>query len=140
MSLEYLEDLETHLEMGRDLYACQGQGHNQWYLSSSISELRNKARRVTLNRRSPVGIYHLIDKDNALPGDSFLVVRKILQSNGRGGDPHLQWILVDTKDAAEMLRDVSYGPSPYFGATLVETCKPSTSEEGVKRDVVSGDV
>ncbi len=124
MSLEYLEELEQQVDAGNDIYVCPGQGPNQWHLSSSLKDLRVKAVRAANAKRYPVSIFRLINKMETLPKDSFLVVRKILPASARGGDPIMQWILVDTRDAAEMLRDVSFGPSPYFGAQLAEVHKP----------------
>ena len=128
MSLEYLEDLEQQVDAGQDVYVCPGQGSNQWHISSSLGDLRTKAMRAANTKRYPVSVYRLVNKMETLPNDSFLVVRKILPASGRSAEPIMQWILVDTRDAAEMLRDVSFGPSPYFGATVAEVHKPEGQE------------
>jgi hypothetical protein len=130
MSLEYLEELEHQVDSGRDVYVCPGQGPNQWHISSSLEELRLKAVRAANAKRYPVSVYRLVNKMETLPNDSFLVVRKIVPGSGRSAEPMMQWILVDTREAAEMLRDVSFGPSPYFGAAVAEVHKPDPLEKG----------
>lgn len=123
MSIDYLEDLENEVTNGRRKYACPGPNANEWYLSDAVDELRNKAQRTADSRRFQTHIYRLVNKMETVTGDCYLVVRKILEPSPRG-EPHFQWAVVDTREAAEMLRDVSQGPSPFFGAVIEETFSP----------------
>ena len=132
MSLDYLEDLEQALDSGHVYYACSGQGQNQWHVSSCIKDLRDKAQRAAKAKHYPVTIYRLVNRSEAFATDSYLIVRKISPTTSRTGEPLLQWALVDTKDAAEMLRDVSFGPSPYFGAVIEEIHAPDNVDEANK--------
>ena len=124
MSLDYLEDLVRYIHRGDIYFACQGQHSNQWHISLDLDEIKKRAQRTANTRKFEVNVYQMIDSGDVVTGDSYLVVRKILEPGPRG-EPHLQWALVDTKEAAEMLRDVSQGPSPYFGATVEDTFSPS---------------
>ena len=65
----------------------------------------------------------MTNKMDATEGDVFLYCKKILEPSP-SGEPHLQWGVVDTRDAAEMMRDVSQGPSPYFGLNVEESFQP----------------
>jgi hypothetical protein len=124
MTIDFLEDLETAVTNGRLRFACPGPNANEWYLSESLDDLKVKAQRTANARRLPTHIYRLINRMETVAGDSYLVVRKILEPGPRG-EPHFQWSVVDTREAAEMLRDVSQGPSPFFGAVIEATLKPS---------------
>ena len=123
MSIDYLEDLEKAVTNGRRKYACPGPNANEWYLSDEIEELRPKAQRTADARRFQTSVYRLVNKMETVTGDSYLVVRKILEAGPRG-EPHFQWSIVDTREAAEMMRDVSQGPPPFFGAVVEETFSP----------------
>ncbi|HMO17189.1 MAG TPA: hypothetical protein PKA63_03485 [Oligoflexia bacterium] len=123
MSIDYLEDLERIIDSGKDMYVCPGAQSADWELSNDLESLRKKAQRTANALKFQVHIYRVINKGDTLGEDSFLVVRKILDSTARG-EPRFQWAIVDTKEAAEMLRDVSQGPTPYFGATVEETFHP----------------
>jgi hypothetical protein len=124
MSIDWLEDLERAIEFGEEYYACPGMQGSEWYISKQAAELSKRAQRVADTKKFPVSVYRMVSRANTVSGDSFLVVRKILDPGPRG-EPNLQWALVDTREAAEMLRDVSQGPSPYFGASVEETVNPS---------------
>lgn len=123
MSLDWLEDLEQAVTNGREYYACPGSNANEWFTSESAEELRAKAQRSANSRKMQTAIYRLVNRMETMSGDSYLVVRKILEPGPRG-EPHFQWSIVDTREAAEMLRDVSHGPSPFFGAVVEETFQP----------------
>lgn len=123
MSLDYLEDLERSVDNGREIYVCPGVQSSEWSLSEDIEEIRAKAQRTANSRRFQVHIYRLINRMDTVSEDSYLVVRKILEPSPRG-EPRFQWAIVDTREAAEMLRDVSQGPTPYFGAAIAETQEP----------------
>lgn len=124
MSIDYLEDLERSIDFGRDIYACPGVNMNEWHIADTLEELQKKAQRSANSKKMPVSIYRLVNKMDTTTGDSYLVVRKILEPGPRG-EPHLSWSLVDTREAGDMMRDVSQGPTPYFGASEVEVFKPS---------------
>jgi hypothetical protein len=123
MSIDYLEDLEQIVDNGKEIFVSPGMQSSDWELSSDIDNLRKKAQRTANALKFQVNIYKLINKGDIVSDDCFIVVRKILDPSARG-EPRFQWGIVDTKEAAEMLRDVSQGPTPYFGATIYETFKP----------------
>ena len=123
MSLDYLEDLERSIDNGREFYVCAGVQSSEWTLSDSLESLRRTAQRTANSRRFPVHIFKLINRMDTVSDDSYLVVRRILEPSPRG-EPRFQWAIVDTREAAEMLRDVSQGPTPYFGAVVAETFAP----------------
>ena len=128
MSLDYLEDLLASIENGREYYACQGQNANQWHVATAISDLRPRAQRAATIKKYPVSIYRMSNGQTASNVDSFLVVKKII-STSTSSDPHLEWVLVDTRQAAETVRDIAFGPSPYFGLSLEEVIKPEKSTQ-----------
>lgn len=123
MSIDYLEDLDRAISVGKDLYACQGAQSSEWEISSDLEVLEKKAKRSANALKFDVHVYRLINKADVISGDCFLVVRKILEPGARG-EPRFQFAVVDTKEAAEMLRDVSQGPSPYYGASIEKTFRP----------------
>lgn len=125
MSIDYLEDLASKIDAGHVYFACQGGNSNEWYVMTSLEDLKAKAQRAANNLRFEVNIYRLVNKMETGSDDSYLVVRKILEPGPRG-EPHLNWIIVGTREAADMLRDVSEGPSPYFGAVVELTFKPNS--------------
>ena len=124
MSIDYLEDLEKSVNNGKDLYCCPGVQSSEWEISTDTELLSKKAQRTANASKFHCHLYRLINKDDALSDDSYLVVRKILDPSAKG-EPRFQWGIVDTKEAAEMMRDVSQGPSPYFGASIHQTFEPS---------------
>ncbi len=124
MSIDYIEEMADAIVRGDRKYACPGPRTGEWYLSTSIEDLRAKAKRTAGATRMPTGIYRLVDKLDTTSGDTYLVVKKFLEPGPRG-EPNIQWSQVDTREAADMLRDVSQGPSPYFGMVLEETVQPS---------------
>ncbi len=123
MSIDYLEDLERSIDNGKEIFVSPGIQSSDWELSVDIEPLRKKAQRTANATKFNVHIYRLINKSDIVSDDCFLVIRKILDPSPRG-EPRFQWGIVDTKEAAEMLRDVSQGPTPFFGATIHETYKP----------------
>lgn len=125
MSMDYLEDLESRIDSGEAFYACPGGTTNEWFISKDLQSLEQKAQRTANGQRFEAHVYRLTNCRDATAGDSFLAVRNILEPGARG-EAHLRWILVDTRDAAEMLRDVSQGPSPYFGAVIESTFRPQS--------------
>ncbi len=69
-----------------------------------------------------IAVYRLVTVPDAAGKGSYLIATKILEP-GMKGEPNIRFALVDTKEAATMLRDVSLGPSPFFGALLEESVK-----------------
>ena len=123
MSLEYLEELVEKIDNGREYFTCQGQNVHQWHIANSILELRPKAQRAANLKRYPVNIYRMANGMGNTNCDSFLIAKKIVPT-GADQQPHIEWAIVDTRQAAETVRDVTYGPSPFFGLVLEETIKP----------------
>lgn len=123
MSVDYLEDLENKIDRGMVLFACPTAVSGEWILGNNIEEIKPKAQRAANAKKHELNIYRLVNKSDAVTGDSFLVVRKFLEPQ-QNGTPKMQWALVDTREAGEMMRDVSQGPSPYFGAIIEETFTP----------------
>ena len=123
MSLEYLERLQEALDSGKEYFACQGQNANQWHIATKIEELRVRAQRAANAKRYPVTIYHMVNGETSSTSESFLVARKIMML-GSNAEPVIEWVQVDTKQAAESIRDISFGPSPFFGLSVEETMKP----------------
>jgi hypothetical protein len=128
MSMEYLVELEEDVDKGKMLYACAPHSGTEWHIASSIEEVRKKAQRTANARKMACPIFHIINKMETGEGDSFLVVKKVGEP-GPKGEPHVNWTLVDTREAAETLRDVSCGPTPYFGATIEETVDPTNIQK-----------
>jgi hypothetical protein len=124
MSIDYLEDLQRFIDNGQEIYVSPGVQSSEWEMSSDVDYLRKKAQRTANAMKFQVHLYKFIAKGDVTNDDCYLVVRKILDPSPRG-EPRFQWVIVDTKEAAEMLRDVSQGPTPYFGATIFETFNPS---------------
>lgn len=124
MSIDYLLDLERAIDGGREVYACPGVARNQWHIERNIESLKNFAKRAADNRKRGVNIIRLIPKDDAIAGDLFLVPTRIGDLGVRG-EAQIQWSTVETKEAAEMMRDVRFGPSPYFGMQNVTEVQPT---------------
>ena len=123
MSIDFLEDLERLVDNGREFFVCPGVQATEWSIDEQIEPLKKKAQRTANARRIQAHIYKLLNKMDTTSDDCYLVVRKILDPSPRG-EPRFQWAIVDTREAAEMMRDVSLGPTPYFGAMVVETYEP----------------
>jgi hypothetical protein len=123
MSIEFLEDLEQEIDRGRVHFICRGATISEWFISTKIEDLRERAQRTARTTKMPNHIFRIINRSDVTTGDSYLVVRKFLEPS-RSGEPRMQWALVDTREAAEVMRDVSQGPSPYFGAVTEETFNP----------------
>lgn len=124
MSIDFLNDLERALEHGREVFACPGNVRNAWRLGKSVDELRKDAQRAADLRKMEVQIVRLILKNEAATGDLFLVPTSIDEAGPRG-EPNIKWSTVDTKEAAEMMRDVRHGPCPFFAMQVEESVNPS---------------
>lgn len=120
MSIDWLYDLEREVDSGKDILACPAIQRNQWVIGKPIEELRKLAKRAADHKKMAVHIVQLISKQDAIAGDMFLVPTNIGEPGSRG-EPVIQWSTVETKDAAEMMRDVKHGPAPFFGMQVQET-------------------
>lgn len=123
MSIDWLNDLERAVDSGREVFACPGVSRNQWMVGKSVDELKKFAKRAADNRKMSVQIVRLINRQDAIAGDLYLVPTKI-DDPGPRGEPQVQWSTVETKEAAEMMRDVRQGPSPFFAMQNVTTVNP----------------
>lgn len=126
MSIDWLLDLERDIENGRDIFACPGPGRNQWVIGRSIDELRKVAKRTADTTKLPTSIVRVVHKNEAVSGDLFLVPTSIGEPGTRG-EPQIQWKTIETKEAAEMMRDVRKGPAPYFAMQVQETVEATAS-------------
>ncbi len=126
MSIDFLFELERTIESGREVFACPGLGRNQWIIGRSVEELRKMAKRSADSRKMQVSIVRLIAKNEAISGDLYLVPTQIGEPGSRG-EPQIQWSTVETKEAAELMKDVRKGPPPYFGMQIEETIEPHTT-------------
>ncbi|MCB0318735.1 MAG: hypothetical protein KDD56_08250 [Bdellovibrionales bacterium] len=124
MSIDWLYDLERDIDNGKDRYACVGLGRNQWVIKATMEDLEKMAVRVANQRKMGVNIVKLVNKDDALTGDMYLVPTTIGDPGARG-EPSIEWSTVETKEAADMMRDVRHGPSPYFGMQVEKSVNPS---------------
>lgn len=123
MSIDYLRDLERDLMYGKDIYATQGMGRNQWIISPNMSALKPVAERTAAHKKFPVDIVRLVPSTDAVAGESFLVPVKIGEQGARG-EAMIEWASVETREASELMRDLRYGQSPYFGMQVEETIVP----------------
>jgi hypothetical protein len=123
MSIDYLFEVERAVDAGKELFACAGAGRNQWVIAKTIDDLRKVAKRTADSQKMAIVIYRLISKSEAVAGDPFLVPVEIGDPGARG-EPQVKWKVVDTKDAAEMFKDVRKGPPPFFGMQSEETINP----------------
>ena len=123
MSIDWLFDFERSIDNGKEIYACAGVGRNEWIMGKPIEELRKVAKRAAEHKKLPINIVRVISKHDAIAGDLFLCPTSI-DNAGPRGEPNVKWSAVETKEAAEMMRDVKQGPSPFFGIQVVETVQP----------------
>ena len=123
MSIDWLLDLEREINFGKDFFACPGPGRNQWVVSRSMDELRPIARRTAELKKLAVSIVRLTTPHEAVSGENFLVPTRIDETGARG-EPQIQWSTVETREAAELMRDLRKGGSPYFGMQVQETVEP----------------
>lgn len=124
MSIDWLLDLERMVDNGREFFATPGMGRNQWMISKSIEELEKGAQRAANSKKIPVNIVRLVSPHDTVSGDLFLVPTEIGDPGNRGA-PDVKWTTVDTREAAEMMRDVRKGPSPIFGMQVEQTVEPA---------------
>jgi hypothetical protein len=124
MSIDWLLEIERALDNGKDVYACPSMGRSSWQLSKTVDELRKVAQKAADMRKMAVNIVRLVPKQDATAGDLFLVPTGIDETGPRG-EPNIRWSTVDTKEAAEMMRDVKHGPCPFFAMQVEETVETS---------------
>ena len=126
MSIDWLYELERAVENGKDVYATQSVGRSQWVIGKSVPERERVAQRTADHKKLAVTIARLVSKDDTVAGDLFLVPVEI-GDPGHRGEPNVKWSAVDTKEAAEMMRDVRHGPSPCFGLQVIQTLEPKVA-------------
>jgi hypothetical protein len=124
MSIDWLLEIERALDNGKDVFACPSMGRSSWQLSKTVDELRKVAQKAADMRKMAVNIVRLVPKQDATAGDLFLVPTGIDETGPRG-EPNIRWSTVDTKEAAEMMRDVKHGPCPFFAMQVEETVETS---------------
>ncbi|RMG42822.1 MAG: hypothetical protein D6719_05365 [Candidatus Dadabacteria bacterium] len=124
MSIDWIFDLERDIDNGQEVLACPGLSRNQWYIGKPYDELKQLAQRVANHKKMTVNIVRLVSHHDAIAGDLFLVPTKIGEPGARG-EPHIEWSTVETKEAAEMMRDLRQGPAPFFAMQQQETVDPS---------------
>lgn len=123
MSIDFLLDLERMIDNGKTFFATQGLGRNQWIVGKTATELETMAQRAANQKKIPVSIVRVVSPHDTVAGDLYLVPTEI-GDPGTRGEPNVKWATVDTKEAAEMMKDVRRGPSPIFGMQLEKTLNP----------------
>lgn len=126
MSIDFLLELERMVESGKDIFACPGIGRNQWVTGRSVEELRKIAKRAADSKKMAVNIVKLIPKSEAIAGDLYLVPTQIGEPGSRG-EPVIGWSTVETREAADMMKDVRKGPAPFFGMQVQESVDPAST-------------
>lgn len=123
MSIDWLNDLERSIEYGKEIFGCPGVGQNEWVINKPLEDLRKVAQRAADLKKLPMSVMRVVSKIDVVAGDNYLVPTSI-DNPGNRGEPVIKWKVVETKEAAEMLRDVKFGPSPFFGIQILETINP----------------
>jgi hypothetical protein len=127
MSIDFLYDLQRDVENGKEILACPNVGRNQYAIGLALEDLKRVAHRASEHKKMAINVVRLISPLEAIAGDLFLVPTKISQPGPRG-EPVIEWSAVETREAAEMMRDVRHGPSPFFGMQIIETIGSHTME------------
>jgi hypothetical protein len=91
-------------------------------VANKLQDLYRQAKMTADARKTSVDIVRLVHNADAL-SNLFLVPTQVGDEGSRG-DPQVQWSTVETREAAELVRDVSQGPAPFFGMEPEETIKP----------------
>lgn len=123
MVIDNLSALEELINMGTAVFACREGRTGQWVLGMSAAELLPKATAFAATHHVDAPIYRLVPASETMAGQPFLFVKKV-EDRGPLVSPQFHWSVVDTKEGAEMLRDVSIGPSPYFGTVTESVVAP----------------
>jgi hypothetical protein len=123
MSIDFLYDLERDIDNGREIYGCPGSGVKQWIFSRKGPELLKKlAQRAANSTKMAVNIVRLVSRHSL--STNMLLVPVAIGEAGPRGEPQIKWSVVESKEAAEMLRDIRLGPSPYFALEVEEVIEP----------------
>lgn len=107
-----------------NVYACPAPGKNKWQFAKQAEELRPIAKRTARSLGIPVTIFRVLNgAAREVQPETFLIVRRVvgIQNNG---EKDIEWAMVDTEQAANTLRDVSFGPTPYLPLRSEETLSP----------------
>ena len=123
MGINFLEDLAEAVGRGTSIYVCPGPLTGRWEMHKTLEGIKQLAKRCANARKAPVKVMRLIPSTNILPENQILIPSKI-GSEDEKGMANVTWSTVETVDAAETLRDVSHGPSPFFGLEPVDTVNP----------------
>ena len=123
MSIDWLFDLERDIDNGKEILGTPGVSRNQWIIGKPLEELKRQAKRTADHKKLPVTVVKLISKLDTVAGDLYLIPTVIGEPGARG-EPQIQWSTVETREAAEMMRDVKHGPSPFFGMQVVCSMDP----------------
>lgn len=128
MSIDWLKDLERDIMYGKDYYATPAIGRNQWVISQDKDSLHPIAERTAAHKKIPVDIVRLVLPSEAVVGESFLVPVRIGEEGVRG-EVQIEWAAVETREASELMRDLRFGASPYFGMQKEDTIVPKDAPE-----------
>ena len=126
MFFEFLERLERVILNEEEVYACQGVGTYQWYIEYDIDDIVAKAQATANVKKYPIPIYRISRGEDINPSESYLVVKRVIMS--AVGDFLYEWVQVDTREAAELVRDVTHGATPFFGLVTEQIVKPIKAE------------
>ena len=131
MFFEFLERLDRQILSDENVYACQGFGTYQWYIEQDLDEMIEKAQATANVKKYPITIYRVSRGEDINPSESYLVVKRVIMSVV--GDFMYEWVQVDTREAAELVRDVTHGATPFFGLVTETIVKPVLADEKVKK-------
>ncbi len=126
MSIEFLMDLERDIELGKEVFGCQGAGVKQWVFSTKgMDGLLKIAKRSANSSKMPVDIMRLGSRHGA--NATVMLVPVQIGDPGLRGEPQVKWSIVESKEAAETVRDIRHGPAPYFSVEVEDTIQPDAS-------------
>lgn len=124
MSIEFLFELERTLDKGQKIYGCAASQQGRWELATSIEAIRKAAKRTAIAKKGAVQIMQLLPASSNVPDGSLLIAAKIGEEEAKKAG-NITWSTVGSVDAAETMRDVRHGPSPFFALQFEETTEPS---------------
>lgn len=120
MSIDWLNDLDREVSNGKAIFACPNIGRGQWAVSYELEDLEPLAKKAANYKKTSVTVYRVISPQDTVIGDLFLCPTEIGDSSNNRGEPEIKWSTVDTKEAAEMMRDLRHGASPIFGIQVIK--------------------